>query len=148
MTDMHKGEFFVVRDGEMINVPVYETLLEQTRLRFEAYENEAKRLREKVRDLEDEAYADKRLAEMQEKVDKAYRDLARGFDMSEEETQAVSSWQRQHLLEDHGIDMDENPKYGGAIGGGWTFMFTPTSIGVIGKVRCHCGKTMTFRELG
>lgn len=30
-------------------------------------------------------------------------------------------------------------KYDGAIGGKWTYEFTPTSIGTVCKVRCACG---------
>lgn len=100
-----------------------------------------------VRELEDEAYADKRLAEMKEEVDSSRRAMSRGFPVTDKEWDEIHAWERKHLKEAHGIDVDETPNYGGAIGGNWTFTFIPTSIGVIGEVRCHCGEKFTFEEL-
>lgn len=38
-------------------------------------------------------------------------------------------------------------RYGGTIGGSYTYKFTPTSIGVFGTVECSCGERFDFSEL-
>lgn len=69
-----------------------------------------------VRELEDEVYADKRLAEMKEEVDSSRRAMSRGFPVTDKEWDEIHAWERKHLKEAHGIDVDETPNYGGAIG--------------------------------
>ena len=48
-----------------------------------------------------------------------------------------------HNLKKHGSETI----YYGAIGGGMTYIFTPTSIGTVCKVKCSCGEEFCFREL-
>lgn len=144
---MHAGEVIVPHDGGVLRVPGYEEILEAARVRYEAYESQIEYLNGRVKELEDEAYKDKRLAEMKEEVDSSRRAMSRGFPVTDKEWDEIHAWERKHLKEAHGIDVDETPNYGGAIGGNWTFTFIPTSIGVIGEVRCHCGEKFTFEEL-
>lgn len=55
-------------------------------------------------------------------------------------TDAVERWQQQHRHEH---------VYKGAIGGGWTWSFTPTSIGVVVKAHCAtCDNTTDFSDYG
>lgn len=37
-------------------------------------------------------------------------------------------------------------KYLGAIGGGLEYIFIPTSLGTIAKVKCHCGEELDLTE--
>lgn len=64
------------------------------------------------------------------------------FSITPEEQELIKVWKNQHIQEDHHGD-----SYAGAIGGNWTYQFTPTSIGVIGEIKCSCGKKFTFRDL-
>jgi len=140
---MRHGEFIVPDgNGDITRVPPYEEILEETRRRFEAYESTIRHLRDKVAELEDEAYADKRIAEMKEEVERSRKEMARGFAISDAAWDSIHAWQRQHIDEMHG----GNP-YGGAIGGIWTYTFIPTSIGVIGEVKCVCGAKHTFQDI-
>lgn len=140
---MRQGEFIVPDgNGGITRVPPYEEILEEARRRFEAYESTIGQLRGKVAELEDEAYADKRMAEMQAEVERSRKALARGFAIGDEAWDSIRSWQRRHVDEEHGGELR-----GGAIGGTWTYSFIPTSIGVVGTVRCVCGAEHTFQDL-
>lgn len=141
--DMRSGEF-IQPDGKggIRRVPSYETILEEARLRFEAYESTIDHLVRKVDELEDETYADTRLAEMRDEVERSRKARARGFSISDAEWDDIHAWQKSHIDEAHGGD-----EYAGAIGGRWTYSFIPTSIGVIGTVVCACGAEHTFQEL-
>lgn len=57
------------------------------------------------------------------------------YTFSEIEKKNVLKWKRDHLRERH----NGKEPYGGAIGGMWSFIFTPTSIATMIVVRCnHC----------
>ena len=74
--------------------------------------------------------------------------LNRGFLITEKEYEAIQAWIRKHNEEVHGADYAAH-KYrnSGAIGGAFTYEFIPTSIGVIGTVRCSCGESFIFQNL-
>jgi hypothetical protein len=59
------------------------------------------------------------------------------FELTDEETQKANEWMDQQdniVRKKQGLSEDE-PIYYGSIGGAVTFSFTPTSLGVIVKVR-------------
>lgn len=90
-------------------------------------------LREKVNYLESENYKDEELQEMKAQLQKMKEDYWRGFPVTKEELDSVHKWQKEHDAAEH-----SNPNgYHGAIGGGYTYEFVPTSIGTFGT--CYCG---------
>lgn len=147
---MFRSGELIVPDGNggAITVPPYEEILESARRRFESYESTVGRLSARIAELESETYADEKMAEMKAEVEEARRAMSRGFCISDEEWDKIHAWQREHLRDAHGIDDEHQHLYAGATGGAWTFTFIPTSIGVIGRVSCHCGEKLTFQELG
>lgn len=58
------------------------------------------------------------------------------FKLFEEEERTYREWKSKHDKMCPLADVDNQ----GAIGGRLTFSFTPTSLGVIYKVKCACGK--------
>lgn len=89
-------------------------------------------LREELKKAKDEAYVSEEMTRIKEELDKTRKDLYRGFPISENESKHIRDWQCRHETLYH-----KNPKgYHGAIGGGYTYKFYPTSIGVIGT--CYC----------
>ena len=58
-----------------------------------------------------------------------------------EEVKAIKEWQAQHIKEKH-----SGSEYAGAIGGRYSFTFTPTSIGTFGTVICSCGEKFDFAD--
>jgi len=69
-------------------------------------------------------------------------DVAISFNISKKEWKAIKQWQEKHIKEKH-----NGSDYAGAIGGRYTYEFTPTSIGDIGTIKCGCGAEFTFKEL-
>ena len=89
-------------------------------------------LREELKKAKDEAYASEEMTRMKEELDRARKSLYRGFPIDEDEDKHIRDWQHRHETLCH-----KNPKgYHGATGGGYTYKFYPTSIGVIGT--CYC----------
>lgn len=108
-------------------------------------ENEAM----KAEHYKDEAILNmqKKIDEMKEKVDILRKSSMRGFPISEEEEKKIAEWQKKHLKKKHWDKEHDCPKSAGAIGGRFSYHFIPTSIGVIGEVKCSCGKKFCFQEL-
>lgn len=97
------------------------------------------RLRKELVEAKDEAYKDKELQEMEEKYLEMRADYYRGFPISEEEEKSIDNWIDEH---------EKKCKGGhGAVGGKYTYHFIPTSIGVIGTIKCSCGKEFDFQGI-
>lgn len=60
-----------------------------------------------------------------------------GFD--EDELKRARKWERQHLEEaGHGV---------GCSGGNFSYIITPTGLGIIKEVKCICGASYTIQDL-
>lgn len=89
-------------------------------------------LREELKKAKDETYASEEMTRMKEELDRTRKSMYRGFPIEEDEDEHIKDWQHRHETLYH-----KNPKgYHGAIGGGYTYKFYPTSIGVVGT--CYC----------
>jgi hypothetical protein len=64
------------------------------------------------------------------------------FEITKNEEQQIGKWQAKHIKKKH-----KGNSYSGAIGGRFTYEFTPTSLGDIGIIKCNCGEEFTFRDL-
>lgn len=93
--------------------------------------------------LNDRFAVDKEIARLNEIIDSQNERLHCGFNISRQEHEAITSWVKQHNLTKHGSEY----VYRGAIGGGLTYIFAPTGIGMVGKVKCSCGEEFCFRNL-
>lgn len=62
------------------------------------------------------------------------------FTLDEEQTKKLNAW-----LEEHKKECNLHI-YSGAIGGRLTYSFSPTSIGVVCKVDCSCGKGIDLSD--
>lgn len=68
-----------------------------------------------------------------------------GFNISKEEFEKAKSWKKAHDLEKH-IEPGQTHRYSGAIGGAYTWCFTPTSVGDVCTVQCSCGESLDFTD--
>lgn len=63
------------------------------------------------------------------------------FTVDADRVAKIREWKAQHEKEKHG-----GSGYAGAIGGRYTYEFTPTSIGEFGRIRCSCGDHFDFDD--
>lgn len=63
------------------------------------------------------------------------------FSITPEQVEAIRAWKKEHEAESHG-----GSEYAGAIGGRYTYEFTPTSIGTFGRIRCGCSAKFDFDD--
>lgn len=102
-------------------------------------DNQIQKLKAENAQLKDENYKDNELDSMKKQVESAKadkeamrRDMHRGFPITEEEKEAIYNWSKEHDKKEH-----KNPRgYHGTIGGGFDYVFTPTSIGTVGICVC------------
>lgn len=93
-----------------------------------------KSLEEENRLLKSEHYKDTELQNLQHKYDKIKNDAYRGFPITEEENKRIYEWAYKHKMQEH-----SRPSY--------SYIFTPTTLGLIGKIKCSCGAEFDFRKL-
>lgn len=95
-----------------------------------------KRLKKQLKEIEDEKWADNKLQEMKRALDRMNREYyQQGFPISDANQRKIDKWLQNHA------------HVGGAIGGVHEYIFIPTSIGTVGKVRCpDCNETLVFDE--
>lgn len=92
--------------------------------------------------LKEEFYKDKTIRRLKEEVSNLQPELRLSFDVSEKEWEEIKKWKKKHEQEKH-----EGNNYHGAIGGNYSYVFVPTSIGTIGTIRCSCGEEFTFQNI-
>ena len=131
--DISKDEFS--KAIEMIS-DVYEQFKEQ----LQSLRNQCDDLQAK---LNDQYANDKEIVRLQKIIDEQDSELRYGFGITKEENKIITEWIKKHNLTKHGSET----VYYGAIGGGMTYIFTPTSIGTVCKVKCSCGEEFCFRDL-
>ena len=96
-------------------------------------------LREENEKLKSDAYKDEELSKMKSEYEKMKDDYFRGFPISGEEDKKVTEWIKKQ--------MEEHPGNVGAIGGRFTYQFTPTGVGTFGTViDSSTGDKLTFQE--
>lgn len=63
------------------------------------------------------------------------------FSLNDKESANATAWIEQH-------EKDHVVNYSGAIGGRWSYIFTPTSIGRMAKIRCNaCNESKDITDL-
>ena len=118
------GDFQECLDGLALN---YRLAIRQR----EYYRNELERVR-------DEKWRDKELQKLACENENLRNELAHGFSISEQDNQLIQNWIMNH---------NTHPLKGGVSGGTFSYIFTPTSIGIFGTIKCNlCGKEYTFSD--
>ena len=105
-------------------------------------------LRKENEKLKDSHFKDNELSEMKQSLENMQKDYWRGFPISEEEERLIENWKKMHDEQDHGYTPDMRMKAEGCCGGRYKYVFVPTSLGVSGKIVCHCGAEFEFKEIG
>lgn len=110
-------------------------------------EEEKEKAKQKIEEYEKNINADVRIQELSSRLEEAYKDLRRGFQITESEAKAISEWKEKHDIEQHGLNtLDKKLRVGGAIGGRYHYEFHPTSIGTAGDCVCGSCQNKAFQE--
>lgn len=132
----HDHEYMASREGHSITVPTLDKLLLIIKDKVMRLQEEVEYWKTKYQITSDEKFKDEELIRMKKELEEAKMRILRGFDITEEEHKAIYEWMEQFRGRNYG-----------AIGGGFTYEFTPTGIGTIGTVKNINGESFTFREL-
>ena len=121
-----------INDLEHQSQNIVNNLIERLRQLELSIEN----LRKENAKLKSEHYKDEKLQDMLKRLKAMEKEYYRGFPISKEEETQINKFKDKY-----------RNKYHGAIGGAFTYKFTPTSIGIAGEVIAPNGESFTFKEL-
>lgn len=133
--DMDK-KFSTNVDGHILEVPSINDLCLALKEKFARQERELEMLRVENDKLKTGIWREEEMARLKSKYDKMEKEYHRGFPISEQEQEVISQFIAEHRAD-----------YG-AISGGFTYRFVPTSIGVASSIVALNGDELVFRELG
>ena len=128
--------FTTLINGEWTKVNSAEEICKQVKnleLFYKDYNAEIMKENEK---LKDELYKDEVVKALVAERDSARSAMLNGFPITKEERVAIEDWKISHDRIIHKVP-EGKYRYHGAIGGGLSYRFTPTSIGTIGTVYCE-----------
>ena len=107
------------------------------------YKYRINNLEKEVKELKDPLIKDEMIAKLTKERCEAIENMNRGFPITKEEQAGIEEWCNNHIKTKHGGNY-----YAGTIGGRWTYTFIPTSIGIIGKIKCSCcEESYKFQDL-
>lgn len=135
------GFTFVSDDGKFRSFPSTNELCDIIKTRDDWYENELAKRTEELNRVKNEKFKDEEIMRLKEKINQLESSFS-DFALNRTEMSAVESWIEKHIEEKHGGNT-----YAGAIGGRFSYVFVPTSLGVIGTIRCGCGEEFCFRDI-
>lgn len=72
-------------------------------------------------------------------------DMRPAFYLYKEQRDMANEWANAHDAEKHGATATK-PRYSGAIGGAFTWEFTPTSLGTVSTLKCSCGEQIDVSD--
>lgn len=135
-------------NGSFVTVYDLDDCLKAIKVRNDDNERRIKSLEEENRRLQDVHYKDEELQKMKLELEAMREKNHYGFPITKEEHKAIENWKKEHAAKAHGLkNLEDRLRSCGAIGEKYTYWFVPTSIGVIGTVKCSCGESFTFQDL-
>lgn len=107
-----------------------------------------KQLDQLKQDLSDSSTSDENINlsidNLQKKLRAAECEIDNSFSLSKEERESINQWIKNHKKHKH----KNKTSYTGAVMESYDYIFSPTSLGILGKVKCiYCNECFTFRDL-
>lgn len=102
---------------------------------FETQERIIKTLREENKKLKEGVWEKEEIAHLKNEYDRMRKEMILGFPITSEQADRIREWKKRY----------EGQKFG-AIGGAFTYSFTPTGIGTFASVKGPDGEVFNFQE--
>lgn len=128
---MTENPYYKCIDGKMQAILPIKDICEALEVKFKDLTSQVDYWKDRFESL---TKSDKEYQKLKAERDSAMENLYRGFGISKEEDDKIRKW----LLEHRKTHLRS---------GSLEYVFIPTSVGTIGKVRCSCGEEFTFCEL-
>ena len=132
--------YFTKLGGKFMEVRTMDDLCIMLKEKFESQQRVNNALQEENKKLKDGIWEKEEVARLKTEYDRMQEQYRSAFIVTNEQWEAIRNWQELHTQEKHG----GNHYRGGAIGGSYHYVFTPTGIGTFGKVECSCGESFDF----
>ena len=123
-------------NGEWKNIHSSKEIIDNILNLENYYQGRIESLKKTNEKLQDEHYKDEQLTILKKERDDALMAARNGFSIPQEKYDKAMEWRQQHEHNQHDVPLEEYA-YHGAIGGGYTFSFSPTSIGVFATYTCE-----------
>ena len=121
-------------DGKFKHVLDFDKCIESLKERNTDQNERIGRLVEENKHLKSEHYKNDELQGWVHKYNELKNDANRGFPITEEESDRIYEWKYKHEMQEH-----PRPSY--------SYIFTPTALGLVGVIKCSCGAEFDFRKL-
>ena len=125
----------------------FERCLENLQKINENQESTISRLRERIKELEQESFRDKEIKRLNEENEKLRLKLRDSYYIPEQQNKKIEEWKEKHMKEKHWDALSNSPLKMGAIGGNFSYEFTPTAIGTLLSCKCCCGEHMSLNDM-
>ena len=133
--------YFVKEDGKTIEVPSIDDLCKMVRTKVRDLQATVDRLSTENTALKMKMFEDAEIKKLKAQHEEDMESLRNGFPVSDKEMGAINEWISEHNKQCHkATGRKKMPA------GIYTYMFTPTVLGVAGYIRCSCGREFCFRE--
>ena len=132
---------FLDENKKVVKVETFDDAMNSIKLRYQSLQDIIEKLLRENQELRSGVFATNYVREALANAEKIRNEYRLGFPMTEEEVQKAEKWMKEHNESAH------KGESFGAIGGQYTYEFTPTSIGVLCGVRCSCGAHITLTDL-
>lgn len=134
----------IYQDGHKLIVEL-DAYMVTLKRRISYFKEELKQSKEENKRLKDEFAKDEEYAKLLELNKELTKILDHSFCISEDEQEAIRAWEKEH--DKKHMRPGEKYRYTGASGGAYSYKFTPTSLGTVGRVICTCGESFVFQDL-
>lgn len=97
--------------------------------------------------LKNGIYEKELIKDLEQQIKELKEKPKHAFTYTEDEYLSIQEWMNKHDKEKHWDEKNNCSASAGAIGGRYIYEFIPTSIGVIGTIKCTCGASFVFTDL-
>ena len=136
-----KNSYYVIENDKVLNIPSNEEFLKTLRRKLDDYAKEVEYYKKKYNESLEETFTNTKIQECKEQLEEAKQMLSYGFGIDKETHEKIMNWHKSHSKNTGA--MRKNSALHSL-----TYEFIPTELGVVGTVKCSCGKTYKFSDLG